>query len=108
MKLEDEMAARPWGLLIAGDRYTYKANNQTATGRTATAVYHRLTDDRCFVTGCSGEICSDLQDVNSTCEWKPEYACYASATCERQPDGLCGWTETPELTACLEASGSFR
>jgi hypothetical protein len=37
----------------------------------------------------------------TTCEFRPEYACYRDATCERQADGTCGWTETPELTACL-------
>jgi hypothetical protein len=39
--------------------------------------------------------------VISTCEWRDEYACYQTATCERQPDGQCGWTSTPELDACL-------
>jgi hypothetical protein len=37
----------------------------------------------------------------STCEWLPEYACYKTATCEKQADGKCGWTQTPTLTACL-------
>jgi hypothetical protein len=39
--------------------------------------------------------------VVSTCEWRPEYACYADATCEVQDDGACGWTETDELRDCL-------
>jgi hypothetical protein len=52
------------------------------------------------VTGCSGEICAD-QDVASTCIYKPEFACYQGATCERQADGACGWTQTAALTACL-------
>ena len=54
----------------------------------------------CKRTGCSGQICAD-QDMISTCEYRPEYACYQSATCERQPDGKCGWTPTAELTSCL-------
>ena len=54
----------------------------------------------CKKTGCSGEICSD-QDLSSTCQWQEEYACYATATCARQADGACGWTQTPELTTCL-------
>src|SRR5688572_4202660 len=37
----------------------------------------------CRRTGCSGQVCSD-QDVVTTCEWKPEYACYDKAPCERQ------------------------
>lgn len=57
----------------------------------------------CVKTGCSGQICAD-QDMFSTCEFRPEYACYQSATCERQPGGECGWTETPALTSCIEGS----
>jgi hypothetical protein len=37
----------------------------------------------------------------TTCEFRAEYACYREATCERQPDGACGWTPTDTLTACL-------
>ena len=55
----------------------------------------------CKATGCSGTVCSD-QDVVTTCEFKAEYACYRDATCTRQADGQCGWTQTPELDACLK------
>jgi hypothetical protein len=54
----------------------------------------------CKKTGCSSQICSD-QDVVTTCEWRPEYECYQKAACERQKSGECGFTETPELAACL-------
>ena len=37
------------------------------------------------------------EDVITTCEYRPEYACYQSATCTAQADGQCGWTMTPEL-----------
>jgi hypothetical protein len=56
--------------------------------------------DACRPTGCSGQICSD-EDIVSTCEYKPEYACYKTAKCERQTTGECGWTETPVLAACI-------
>ena len=58
---------------------------------------------RCLAGGCSGQVCYDEADGTpfTTCEWRPEYACYDTATCERQPDGECGWTPTPELTMCL-------
>jgi hypothetical protein len=56
----------------------------------------------CVKGGCSGTICAEPgNDIVTTCEMKPEYACYQSATCERQQDGACGWTESAELTACL-------
>ncbi|MEN9653970.1 MAG: hypothetical protein RL235_82, partial [Chlamydiota bacterium] len=56
----------------------------------------------CYVGGCSSQICSDQQGVVTTCEYKEEYACYKTAKCERQADGKCGWTQTPELIACLK------
>lgn len=55
----------------------------------------------CRKTGCSGQVCAD-EDVITTCDFRPEYACYRAATCERQADGKCGWTRTPELARCLE------
>lgn len=54
----------------------------------------------CMKTGCSGQVCSD-QEVITTCEFKAEYECYKKAACERQANGNCGFTPTPELTACL-------
>ncbi|MDB4956764.1 MAG: hypothetical protein JWO36_4333 [Myxococcales bacterium] len=61
----------------------------------------RVTSD-CIKTGCSAAICADPgNDVVSTCEMKPEYACYRNAACERQPNGHCGWTPSVGLTKCL-------
>jgi hypothetical protein len=100
-QLSLDMVAQPHGVLLAGKRYLYRDNNQWGKGRTVTAAYRRLMDQSCFVGGCSGQICSDQEGVISTCEWRDEYACYQAATCERQPDGLCGFTPTPELEACL-------
>lgn len=62
------------------------------------------TSAGCYVGGCSGQICSSEPDVFSDCQWREEYACYRSASCERQTNGACGWTMTPELTQCLENS----
>jgi len=54
----------------------------------------------CFATGCSGHVCAGTHVV-TTCEWRPEYGCYRLARCERQPHGLCGWTQTEALSQCL-------
>jgi eight-cysteine-cluster-containing protein len=54
----------------------------------------------CVVSGCSGQICAG-EPLFSTCEWRPEYACFASATCAPQPGGGCGWSMTDALRACL-------
>jgi len=58
---------------------------------------------KCYVGGCSAQICSDEPDAMSDCMFRPEYACYKDAMCEQQASGLCGWTETPELVACLDS-----
>ncbi len=94
----------PHGVIIAGDRYNFKISGRKGKGRTATAVYRRMketNDAACFVGGCSGQICSDQGGVISTCEFRPEFACFQQATCERQAGGECGFTETPELDHCL-------
>lgn len=93
----------PGGFLIAGNRYTYKEQGRSGTGRTATQAYRNLANIKsaaCVVSGCSSQICAE-QPMFSTCEWREEYACYAEATCERQSNGECGWTQTDELTTCL-------
>lgn len=58
---------------------------------------------QCYRGGCSGQLCSDQQGVASTCEWRPQYACYQAAACEVQPNGQCGFTPTAALAACLRS-----
>lgn len=55
----------------------------------------------CFKTGCSAQVCAD-EEVITTCEYRAEYECYKTAKCERQADGKCGFTDTPELRRCLK------
>lgn len=59
----------------------------------------------CMITGCSGQICGE-NDVITTCEYRPEYACYESAVCERQGDGQCGWSLTAAVGRCLQEISS--
>lgn len=59
----------------------------------------------CRVSGCSNEVCSEGNLV-SACIYRSEYACYKTATCARQSTGMCGWTETPELLACVAGKQS--
>jgi hypothetical protein len=62
----------------------------------------------CARGGCSSQLCveaSQAGGIVSTCEWRDEYACYQAAPCERQADGQCGHTQTPELLSCLGGSG---
>ncbi len=60
------------------------------------------TANDCVKTGCSGTVCVEPgKEVVTTCEYKAEYGCYREGICERQPDGSCGWTQSPSLQACL-------
>jgi hypothetical protein len=58
----------------------------------------------CTTSGCSGQVCIEegSPPVITTCDARPEYACLAHSRCERQPDGQCGWTPTPEQQSCLD------
>ncbi|MBP7832685.1 MAG: hypothetical protein KA035_02840 [Candidatus Levybacteria bacterium] len=65
----------------------------------------------CVISGCSRQFCvskSESEGFVSTCEYKEEYACYKTATCEVQANGTCGWTQTAELTACLKNPASIQ
>lgn len=64
-------------------------------------VEKRVVSKQCYIGGCSSEICSDQPNAVSTCIYRDEYACYKKATCERQTNGKCGWTQTKELRVCL-------
>jgi hypothetical protein len=46
-------------------------------------------------------VCSDRTDFVTPCIWHDGYACFRDATCARQDDGACGWTQSAELKACL-------
>ena len=93
------------GLIVSGYRTTVTGPAGDAKARSVTQFFFKVTDEaapaQCYVGGCSGQVCSDRPDVITTCEWRPEYACYHTATCEVQADGQCGWTMTSELQACL-------
>lgn len=80
---------------------------QSATEKDATLIVQQVTpavSAKCYVGGCSSQVCSDQEGAISTCEWKQEYACFKTAKCERQQNGQCGWTQTSTLKACLSAS----
>jgi hypothetical protein len=98
---------QPDGVVVAGSHVQVTGPAGRSVTLKATHFYLRAgkeagskTKKSCIKTGCSGQVCSDTE-VITTCEWRPEYACYKRARCERQADGKCGFTRTAELTACL-------
>lgn len=63
----------------------------------------------CMIGGCSAQLCGEASDEGglvSDCVYRPQYACYRGARCERQIDGKCGWTDTPALRSCLMSATS--
>lgn len=89
-------------LLVACGGSPAPAPTPPAPGAEPTPAPTPATGATCVTTGCSGTVCAEADDGRmTTCEFKPEYACYRDATCERQPDGACGWTQTKVLSACL-------
>ena len=92
------------GILIAGNHSPVTGPAGRSVMLKATQFYLRasgsVAERPCKKTGCSSQVCSD-QDVVTTCEWRTEYECYQKAICERQRNGECGFTQTPELAACL-------
>lgn len=92
------------GVIVAGSPARVTGPGGRAFQLKATQVYLRamtpIVTRPCFKTGCSKQVCAD-EEVVTTCEWREQYACYQKARCERQANGSCGFTKTPELTACL-------
>lgn len=106
--LQDDGTAlgRPVDILIEPDGVIYISDDKAGViyrvAHQKSTKNTKTQKQNCIVTGCSGQVCAD-EDVITTCEFLPEYMCYRDARCERQSDGECGWTETPELLGCLEA-----
>lgn len=94
------------GVLVAGTHSTVTGPAGRAQSLNASQFYLRAKSSSssnmkpCVKTGCSGQICAE-ETMMSTCEYRAEYECYKKATCERQANGNCGFTKTPELTSCL-------
>lgn len=90
---------------------SYPRQCMTPDGRTFVEVVvggPKMTQARCVVAGCSNQLCIEESEMRggggvSTCEYRAEYACYQGATCTRQPNGHCGWTQTSELRQCLQS-----
>ncbi len=94
----------PDGILVAGSNVPVTGPAGRAVQLKATQFYaltkQTSTQKPCKKTGCSSQVCSD-EEVMTTCEYRKEYDCYKKARCERQQNGNCGFTPTPELTSCL-------
>ncbi|HMG57188.1 MAG TPA: hypothetical protein VK601_26995 [Kofleriaceae bacterium] len=66
------------------------------------SAHHARAEGSCVISGCADEVCG-AQPEFSPCIWRDAYVCFRDATCARQADGGCGWSQTSELEACLAA-----
>lgn len=93
-----DILAVPGGIAYASDDKAgviYKIELQKNTQEISRA------QDGCKISGCSAQICSE-EETASDCMYREEYTCYQKAICKKQQNGKCGWTETPEITACIK------
>ena len=92
-----------WG----GDALTLRVSNRDGDYPDAGGQCVEKQEKTCHVGGCSGQLCSEIPGLISTCEWLPPYACYNLSQCGAFGDnGACGWKMTPELVQCLSVQGN--
>lgn len=95
------------GMTFVNERQTATTTPRTGGEPPAAGSGDQKPLGGCAPAGCSNQLCvedSQANDIITTCEFRPEYACYRAARCERQASGQCGWTQTPELSTCLQGA----
>ncbi|MEM2962935.1 MAG: hypothetical protein QXN01_00340 [Candidatus Anstonellales archaeon] len=63
-----------------------------------------VVDMDCVVAGCSGQLCVRVgkNDTITTCEMRPEYACYSKFGGCGCVEGRCMWKGGVELESCIQ------
>lgn len=92
-------------LVLAAGGFFVSKKSQLTSPSPNVQVSPTVAKNDCVKAGCSGQLCLEsamAKDIVTTCEWKEEYGCYKDAVCERQSNGECGFTKTPELQSCLK------
>lgn len=89
---------------VTPDRMAGDTISQDAYRLTFSVEKREAAAGKCYVGGCSSELCTDAPDAVSSCIYREQFACYKNATCERQASGSCGWTQTAVLQTCLAAT----
>jgi hypothetical protein len=83
--------------------FTFKFKDSDSVTPTIPQKKAGYAQSGCKITGCSNQLCVDSSSENviSTCEYNDSYTCYKTAVCEKHDNGKCGWTQTEELTTCI-------
>lgn len=59
----------------------------------------QVTTGSCSAHDCGSQVCSP--EEGGACLWSPESECYSHAVCERQQNGMCGFTKTEAFKLCM-------
>lgn len=88
------------GQSCINNRCSASGSQSTPTGRSQSGSCN--TDADCMRGGCSGTICQSrkAEPVVTTCEYRPEYACYKQIECGCTA-GQCKWKENPKFLSCV-------
>lgn len=80
----------------------------TQTNEDETGKVECVSDNECTTGGCSGVICQskNTEPIITTCEYKPEYACYREISCGCI-NNKCQWDKTQEFDTCIEEARSL-
>lgn len=81
-----------------------KSDNQNtgATNINTVSIECERNSD-CLIGGCSNTVCMPRDKVSqtyTTCEWQPEYACYAQDSCGCN-QGRCQWAGSEAYGTCI-------
>jgi hypothetical protein len=86
--------------------YTFEGTFRVDPAGGASLLVDTFQAADCQRAGCSGQACANTPNVITTCDLRPEYACYRNTACEPQATGHCGYTQTPELAMCLAGASN--
>lgn len=59
--------------------------------------------ERCYVGGCSGELCTNSPDAIGTCEFLPGMKCLSKEMSCELVDGQCSWVLSEDAARCFLA-----
>ncbi len=64
-------------------------------------IKERSAEKKCFVGGCSGELCVDVPEMASTCEFLPGMECLKEEMICKSVDEGCDWVLSEEAAKCF-------
>ncbi len=70
-------------------------------GSADSVIIENHPEKKCYIGGCSGEICSDQTDIVSTCEILPGMECLKKGTSCKPINNECTWVLSQDAAQCF-------